>query len=82
MPSHDREDITKRRRLFVIPSRLCDRNVPVWMQCLAKEHHETVKAKQQRGRALNRQVRPLPLGLNAQLSAAFLKGALQTPARA
>jgi len=79
MLPHDREDITKRRPRFVIPGRLCDRNGPIWMQCLSKERYQTVEAKKQRGCALNRQIGPLSLGLNPQLRTAFFKGAFQTP---
>ena len=42
---------------------------------MPKERHQTVETKKQRSCALNRHIGPLPLGLNPQLSAAFLKGA-------
>ncbi len=50
------------------------------MQCLPKEGHEAVEAKEQRSRALNSSIRPVALGLDAQVSSAFLTSGFQTPA--
>ena len=46
---------------------------------MSKECYQTVEAKKQRSCALNRQIRPLALRLNPQLSTTFLKGTLLAP---
>lgn len=45
-----------------------------------KEGHQTVEPEEEWSRTLNRLIRPLPLGLDPPLGAAFLKGGFQTPA--
>src|SRR5216110_924121 len=79
MPPYNSEDITKGRNLFVIPSGLCDRNVPIWMQAMSKERHQTVEAKKQRGRARSSKIGPLSLGLNPQVSSTLLECTFQAP---
>ena len=65
MPPHDCKDITKGRSLFVIPGSLFERNLSLWRECLPKEGYETIETKEKRCRALNGQIRPLTLGLQA-----------------
>ena len=52
---------------------------PIGSQGRAKEGHQTVESEQQRGGTLNGQIRPLPLGLDPSMGAAFLEGRFQTP---
>src|SRR5579859_2574333 len=54
--------------------------MPIRMQGLPKEGHETVETKEQRSRALDSSIRPLALCLDTQMGASLLKGHLQTPA--
>jgi hypothetical protein len=79
MPLHRSKGITKCRGLFVIPCCLGKRDL-IGVQRVSKQGHETVKAEQDWGCALNRQIRPLPLGLNPQLGMALLKRCFQAPA--
>ena|SRR5947209_5326548 len=58
-----------------------DRNLPIRVQRLPKEGHQTVEAKEQRSRTLNGSIRPLALRLDAQMGAPFLKRHFQTPTR-
>jgi hypothetical protein len=50
------------------------------MQGVSTEDHQTGETKQARWGALNRQIRPLTLGLDAHMGTSFLKGHLYTPA--
>jgi hypothetical protein len=74
------EHVTKSGDLLAIPGRLCHWNVPIRMQGLPKEGHETVEAKKQRSRAFDSSIRPLALRLDAQMGTSLFKGDLQTPA--
>ena len=80
MKPDDSENVTKGGRLLAIPGRLSDRHLPIRVQCLPKECDEAVEAKEQRSGALNGQIRPLSLGLQAYMRVAFLEGRFQTPA--
>src|SRR6266404_3790783 len=80
MSPDDSKNITECSGLLAIPDHLSDRNAAIRMQCLPKEGHEAVEAKEQRSRALKSSIRPVALGLDAQLSSAFLKSGFQTPA--
>ena len=66
--------------LLAIPGGLRHWNVPIRMQGLPQEGHETVETKEQRSRALDSSIRPLALCLDPQMGASLLKGHLQTPA--
>jgi len=79
MPPHDCQDITKRRCLCVIPGSVLKRKLSIGMERMPKERHEAVQAKQQRRGSLTRQIRPLPLRLNASVGMTFLEGGFQTP---
>ena len=65
MPSHDCQDITKRRSLLVIPGSLLERKLSIRIERLPKEDHKTVETKEKRCRALNGQIRPLALRFQA-----------------
>jgi hypothetical protein len=52
----------------------------MWRECLPKEGYETIETKEKRCRALNGQIRPLTLGLQAYMRVAFLEGSFKTPA--
>src|SRR5260370_30808728 len=80
MPPDEREHVTKGGGVLAIPGRLSDRDLPIRVQRLPKEGHQTVEAKEQRSRALNGLIRPLALCLDAQMGAPLLKGHFQTPA--
>src|SRR5579884_44173 len=53
MSPDDSKHITQGSHLLTILDRLSDRNAAIRMQCLPKEGHEAVEAKEQRSRALN-----------------------------
>src|SRR6266705_5111460 len=80
MTSDDREHVTEGSGVLAIPRCLSDRNVPIRVQRQPKECREAVAAKEQRRRAFDGSIRPLALGLDAQMSTTFLKGDFQTPA--
>src|SRR6266699_1088782 len=80
MPPDNSKHITEGGGVLAIPGRLSDRNLPIRVQRLPKEGHQTVEAKEQRSRTLNGSIRPLALGFDAQMGAPFLKGDFQTPA--
>ena len=48
---------------------------------MSKERNQGKESEQGRSRAQNGQVRPLALGLDAQVRSRFLKGDLQLPAQ-
>jgi hypothetical protein len=56
MPPDDSENGTYGGGVLAIPGRLSDRNLSIRMQCLPKECHEAVEAKEQRSGALNGQI--------------------------
>jgi len=66
--------------VLAIAGRLRDRNLPIRVQRLPKEGHQTVETKEQRSRALNGSIRPLALRLDAHMGATLLKSHFQTPA--
>src|SRR5258708_23732576 len=74
------EHVTKGGGVLAIPGRLSNRKLPIRVQRLPKEGHQTVEAKEERSRALDGWIRPLALRLDAQMSATLLKRHLQTPA--
>src|SRR5258707_4636865 len=80
MPPDEREHGTYGGGVLAIPGRLSDRDLPIRVQRLPKEGHQTVEAKEQRSRALNGLIRPLALRLDAQMGAPLLKSHFQTPA--
>lgn len=70
----------KGRGVFVIPGCLRKRDASIGMKCAPKECDQAVETEKHGRRAVNGQVRPLALGFDPQMSPAFLKGGLQTPA--
>jgi hypothetical protein len=74
MPPDKSEHIPKSGSLFAIPGRLRDRNLPIRVQRLPKECHETVEAKEEWSRALEGSIGPLALRLDAQVGTTLLKG--------
>ncbi len=73
------EHVTKGGGVLAIPGRLSNRKLPIRVQHLPKESHQTVEAKEHRSRALDGWIRPLALRLDAQMSATLLKRHFQTP---
>src|SRR6266566_9270504 len=82
MPSHDCQDITKGRSLFVVPGSLLERKLSIWIERLPKKGHKTVETKEKRCRAPGGQVRPLALGFQAYMSAPFPRSVVSRLQRA
>src|SRR6266481_789644 len=80
MPPDKSEQVTKGGGLLAILGGLRHWNVPIRMQGLPKEGHETIETKEQRSRALDSSIRPLALCLDTQMGTSLLQGHLQTPA--
>ena len=72
LPTHERQRIAERRFGLMIPSRLSDGQLaPPGM--LMRDERDQREQRQQRGRrAQDGQVRPLTLGLHAQVFANFM----------
>jgi hypothetical protein len=68
------QHLCTRRGIFGVPSRPLDWNFPVGIQRLGQQRHHGVEPQQTGRRALYGTIRPLPLGLEAQMGAAFLEG--------
>ncbi len=80
MEPHKGQDIAKCSRPLVIPGSLFKRKLPIRSQSVPKEGYETVEPKEQWGRALNCQIRPLALRLDTQVRPTFLECRFQAPA--
>jgi hypothetical protein len=73
-PSHSGQHVMKGGGGFAIPGGLLDADRFAGSELAADESDQAVCAQQQRCTALNGKTRPLPLGLEAQMSTSFLKG--------
>src|SRR5208282_4068656 len=67
---------------FVVPSRRMGTNNGAGCshQPMRPDGHQRIESEQRRRRAQDGQIRPLPLRLNAETFACFLKGGLDPPA--
>jgi hypothetical protein len=74
------QDIDERCVGFGVPSGPLDRDLPIGMEGLGQQCDHRVQAEQARGGARDRAIRPLPLGFNAEMGSAFLKGGFDGPA--
>ena len=66
--------------MFVIPSRLRNRNTSIGMKRTPKEHNQAVETEEHGRCAVDGQIRPLALGLDAQIGPALLESRFQAPA--
>ena len=86
--AHRCQGVAERRLLFVVPSEPAYRQATRPLQAVRQQRHDGIQAQQTRRGPLGREVRPLPLRLEAQMGSAFLKepapdsirGRLNTPA--
>ena len=72
--------LPKRRLLLGMPSTLSHRQATVQIQAMSQQRHQRIQAQQTRRGPFNRQVRPLTLGLKAQVGTALFEGRLNAPA--
>jgi len=79
MLTNERERIGKGRQGFAIPGSLTNRKGLLTQQLLRKNGHKRKESQQGRSRARNRQIRPLALGLDAQMSTHLMKGDFNRP---
>ena len=79
-PSHRRQGIAEGCLLLDIPSTLSHCQATIQIQVMGQQCHDRIQAQQTRRGPFNRQVRPLALGLKAQVGAAFLERGLDAPA--
>ena len=56
----DSKNITKGGGVLAIPGGMCHWNVPIRMQGLSKEGHETIETEEQRGGALDSSIKLVP----------------------
>ena len=75
------QNIRTGRFLFFIPSSLLNRDFPIRMQRVGHQDDPRRETKQTWGLAFNRYIRPLTLGLHAQVGTAFFKRPLDRPAQ-
>jgi hypothetical protein len=75
-----RQGVGKGRMGFLIPRRLPDAARWPRHALVREQGHQREQAEQRRGGAGDRQVRPLPLRLHAEVLPCFLEGDLQLPA--
>jgi len=80
MPPHDCQDITTGRSRCVRPGSVRERKRSIWRERVPTEGHQTGETTEKRCRAPGGQIRPLALGFQADMSATFLDGGVQTPA--
>src|SRR5258708_455969 len=81
MLTNERQRIGKGRQGFAIPGGLTNGKGVFTQQLLRKNGHERKECQQGRSGAQNRQIRPLALGLDAQMSTNFMKGDFNCPAQ-
>src|SRR2546421_2678592 len=81
MLTNESERIGKGRQGFAIPSRLSNRKRLAIQQVMSKDGHERKESQQGRSGAQNGHIRPLALGLDAQMSTHFMKGDFDRPAQ-
>ncbi len=80
MASHGGQRVTEGRLRFAVPRIACNRQARMTAQWHGQQRHNGKQRQQARCGARNGPVRPPMLGLNAQVSARFLKGDLDLPA--
>src|SRR5260370_11634878 len=81
MLTNERKRIGKGRQGFAIPGGLTNGKRVFTQQLLRKNGHERKECQQGRSGAQNRQIRPLALGLDAQMSTHLMKGDFNCPAQ-
>src|SRR5437660_2309766 len=81
MLAHEGECIGKGRQGFAIPSRLSNRKRVAIQQLMSKDGNARKECQQGRSRAQNRQIGPLALRLDAQMSTNLMKGDFNCPAQ-
>ncbi len=81
MPTNGGEYITERRMCLGIPGGLLNRDVAIRMEGESQEYYHTVQPQQAGRAAFNRQVRPLTLCFDPQMSATLFVGDFNGPAR-
>ena len=81
MLTNERKRIGKGRQGFAIPGGLTNGKRVFTQQLLRKNGHERKESQQGRSGAQNRQIRPLALGLDAQMSTNLMKGDFNCPAQ-
>src|SRR5215469_8071621 len=80
MLTNEGQRIRKSRKRFGIPGCLANRQRLPLEQLMSKDRDQREESKQCRCGAQDGQVRPLALGLHAQMSAYFMKGDFHWPA--
>lgn len=76
---NDSQCIRKRRQGFVVPSSLTNRQRASSDRVVSQQRHQREQVQQGGLSACNSLIRPLPLGLNAQVSSHFSKGDFELP---
>jgi len=76
---NDSQRIRKSRQGLGIPSGLTNGQLASSCRAVSQQGHQREQAQQGRRSACNSPIRPLPLGLNAQVSSHFLKGDFELP---
>ncbi len=79
MLANESKRIRKGGQGFAIPGRLSNGKRLLTQQLLSKNGHERKECQQGRSGAHNRQIRPLALGLDAQMSTNLMKGDFNSP---
>src|SRR6266478_5607304 len=80
MPTDGGQDITERHMCLRIPGGLLNRDVAIRMEGESQEYYHTVQPQQAGCAAFNRQVRPLTLCFDPQMSATLFVGDFNGPA--
>ena len=80
MLPHRCQSIAERRSFFGIPGTRSYRQATVQIQVMSQQRHQRIQAQQTWRGSFSRQVRPLTLGLKAQVSTTFLERGLDAPA--
>src|SRR2546426_10285269 len=81
MLAHEGKRIGKGGQGFAIPGRLSNRKRLAIQQLMSKNGDERKECQQGRSGAHNRQIRPLALGLDAQMSTHLMKSDFDRPAQ-
>jgi len=81
MLTNESERIGKGRQGFAIPGRLSNRKRLAIQQVMSKDGNARKESQQGRSGAQNSQIRPLALGLDAQMITHLMKGDFDRPAQ-
>ena len=81
MLTNQRKRIGKGRQGFAIPGRLTNGKGVLTQELMSKNGHQRKECQQGGGGAQDRQIRPLALGLDAQMSTNLVKGDFHCPAQ-